>query len=110
MQQIPVWKEKPIPVMVRCQDIHQWPESSDLVVQFQTSERHYTAFVEPKYVKEGEKLLVAAVIADVGEEGDWLVQIPVETLTSGPRFLVRAGERDEVLVHNTSPVSLGNDS
>ena len=104
MQLIPDWKEEPIPVMVRCKDIHQWPEGNDLVVQFETSEGHYTAFVEAKYVREGEMLLVGAVIADVGDKGDWLVQIPVETLTSGPRFLVRAEERDKVLVYNADPV------
>ena len=104
MQQIPVWKEDPIPVMVRCEDIFPWPDGNDLMVQIQTTSGRFTGFVDAKYVRTDEKLLVGAVIADVGNAGDWLVHVPVEALNAGPRIAVKAEEREKLLVFSTSPV------
>ena len=98
MQQVPVWRNEPTPVMVRCQEVRAWPDGPDFIVQFQTAEGQFVAFVDIKYVKAEEKLLMASVIADVGDEGDWLVGLPAETFTSGPQIVVKAGEREEVLV------------
>ena len=98
---VPTWREEPQPVMVRCQEVRAPSDPGyrgDLIVQFETSEGQFVAFVDVKHVRVDDKLLKALVVADVGDEGDWLVGLPAETFTSGPQILVRAGERDKVLV------------
>ena len=98
MQQLTKWRDKPEAVMVRCQDMRPYPGGPDWIVQFETSERRFVAFVDLKHINAEEKLLMAKVVADIGEEGDWLVGLPAEVFNASSRIVVKAEERDEVLV------------
>lgn len=98
MKDLPVWRNEPTPVMVRCQDIRPYPGGPDWIVQFRNSERQFVAFVDLKHINVEEKLLFAKIIADVGDNGDWLVGLPAEVYNASSRIVVKADERDEVLV------------
>ena len=96
MIKTPEWRKKPQPVFVNLLKAVDFPAGDDeYIVQFQNHEGHFTSFVPKKYVIPEEKYLYAAIIADV--DGGVLVDIPNETLTSGPRLLVLDSEVEEVL-------------
>ena len=98
MEQSTRWRDKPETVMVKCQDIRPYPGGPDWIVQFETSERRFVAFVDLKFIDAEKMLLMAEVVADVGNQGDWLVGLPAEIYNASSRIVVKADERDQVLV------------
>ena len=92
---VPQWRIQPEQVWVRCLNIKDLGRDEEFVVQFAANGKEYVSFVPKRFVNEADRLLQALIIADV--DGGLLVDIPVETLTSGPRILVAEGERDSVL-------------
>ena len=93
--QIPKWRMEPQQVWVNCQNIKESDLPEELIVQFKSNGEHFTSFVPKRFVNSAERRLQAIIIADV-EEG-LLVDIPAETLTSGPRILVTDSEKEQVL-------------
>ena len=65
-------------------------------MQFETNGQEYISFVPARFVNEDNRGLGACIIADVS--GGVLVDIPADTLSSGPRVMVRDSERDAVLM------------
>ena len=94
-QKIPKWRAEPQEVWVNCERIKELDQGGESIVHFVVNGEKYVSFVPVEFVNLADFRLQALVIADV--EGDLLVDIPVETLTSGPRILVKAGEKDSVL-------------
>ena len=92
---IPQWRIQPQQVWVNCRDVKDLGREEEFVVQFAANGEEYVSFVPKHFVNEASRLLQALIIADV--DGGFLVDIPVETLTSGPRILVAEGEKDSVL-------------
>ncbi|MCY4623395.1 MAG: hypothetical protein OXC99_00065 [Chloroflexi bacterium] len=92
---IPRWRTQPQQVWVNCQLIRDLGRDEEFVVHFIANGEHYISFVPKRFVNATARLLQGLIVADV--EGGLLVDIPVETLTSGPRILVSEGERDSVL-------------
>lgn len=105
MIQTPKWRVQPEPVLVNCIDVQEWPSGNDFVVQFQTLAGQFTAFVQKRFVKVEEKALLAAIIADI--DGGVLVDIPTETINSGPRLVIRDEERDKVLIFDNWVINHG---
>ncbi len=95
MVKIPEWRQDPEPVLVNCLKVHEWPQFGEYIVQFENHEGHFTSFVPKQHVIPDGKFLHAFIIADV--ENGVLVDIPAETLTSGPRIQVTNAEKDTVL-------------
>ena len=104
MINIPSWRQTPEQVFLKCLAVAKAPNEREYVVQFETSLGKFTAFVPNQYVNVEGKYISAAIIADV--EDGILVDIPVETLTSGPRFLIKDSEKEELL--NFHAVGGGN--
>ena len=102
---IPQWRVKPQEVWVNCQDVKELNQEEEFIVHFEANGEEYVSFVPKRFVDLGERRLQALVIADV--DGGLLVDIPVETLTSGPRILVREGEKDSVLTFSGWNVANG---
>ena len=92
---IPQWRLPPQQVWLKCQDVRAFGSGEELLVQFAANGEDHVSFVPKQFVNFSQFLLQALVIADV--EGGLLVDIPVETLTSGPRILVTEAEKDSVL-------------
>ena len=103
MPTIPSWRLEPEPVLIPCHTIKEgkgWLLPDELAVQFRMDGEEYTSFVPARFVDRERSGLMAAIIADC--EDSWLVDIPVETLTSGPRILVPAAEKERVIRVNDS--------
>ena len=94
------WKDKPERVWVRCRkvksDIQPFEALNEVVVSFEINGGTYTAFVPKEYVDLEKRLIAATIVADYGN--DYLIDIPVETLTSGPRFLVPEAEKGNLVI------------
>ena len=91
---IPQWKVDPEQVWLKCEDVRELNEGEALV-SFTANAEQYVSFVPKRFLDMTRCRLQALVIADV--EGGLLVDIPVETLTSGPRLFVPAWEQEAVL-------------
>ena len=92
---IPEWRIDPEQVWLRCKDMTDLNEG-EVVVHFMTNKEQYVSFVPKRFLDRSKLMLQALVIADV--EGGLLVDIPTETLTSGPRIFVPKWEQEAVLV------------
>ena len=96
MLEMPDWRMDPKPVLVNCLKVHEMPNQREYIVQFESQRGNFTAFV-PKHNVDAERMgLHALIIADIRDKG-YLLDLPVETLTSGPRLLVFENEKDKVL-------------
>lgn len=87
MIEIPRWRPEPELVWIPCKTVRQLPDLKEFVVQFDIDGQEYTSFVPARFVDEDNSGLGACIIADVN--AGVLVDIPADTLTSGPRLLVR---------------------
>ena len=92
---VPQWRIHPEQVWLNCQDVRDLGRDGEFVVHFAANGEEYVSFVPKRFLNVADCLLQALIIADV--DGGLLVDIPVETLTSGPRILVAEGEKDSVL-------------
>ncbi len=92
---IPQWRMDPEQVWLQCGDMTELNEG-EAVVHFMANKEQYVSFVPKRFLDMIHHRLQALVIADV--EGGLLVDIPAETLTSGPRIFVPESEQDAVLV------------
>jgi hypothetical protein len=96
MIETPNWRVNPEPVLINCTNIQEFDNPhNEIIVQFETSKGHFTSFVQKIHVMEQAKKLHAFIIADV--QDGFLIGLPAETLTSGPRLLVNNQEKDAVL-------------
>ena len=91
---IPEWRIDPEQVWLKCKDVREF-SGDEVMVHFTANEEQYVSFVPKRFLDRSGYMLQALVIADV--EGGLLVDIPVETLTSGPRIFVPAREKEAVL-------------
>ena len=105
MFQISNWRTEPEHVLLNCSEVRYMPDRDEFVVQFRTKNGNYTSFVPKQYVDADNRQMHAYIVADV--DGGVLVLIPAETLTSGPRLLVKESERDELLTASDRVSSYG---
>ena len=91
----PQWRTEPEQVWINCQAIKEFGQHEEFIVQFETNGESYVSFVPKRFVDLSSSGMQAVIIADV--DGGVLVDIPAETLTSGPRILVLDTEKDSVL-------------
>ena len=95
------WKKPPENVWLKCMEVsakeHQpfYRIFQEYVVQFCTNGLLYTAFVPEEFMDVENGRLAAQVVAEYGD--DLLVDIPVETLTTGTRVRVGIWEKDHIL-------------
>ena len=97
MQKFPMWKLDPEPVLILCQVIKEGSKREELIVQFKINGDVYTAFVPEQFVNREKSGLKAFIVADFGDS--WLIDIPTETLTSGPRVRVPDDEKASVVLN-----------
>ena len=95
MIQIPEWRTEPQQVWITCRQFRKLGSFDEYLVQFDANGATYTAFVPARFCDHQNKALRGSIIADYND--DFLVDLPTETLTSGPRILVRGSERESVL-------------
>ncbi len=97
--QVPTWRGQPVPVWIQCQSVTRGGIlllPYEVAVHFEVDGEQFTSFVNEKFVDEGNKRLAGAIIADFNDS--WLVDIPAETLTSGPRLLVPKADQGSAVV------------
>ena len=94
MIQIPEWRTEPQQVWIACRQFRKLESFDEYLVQFDANGFTYTAFVPARYFDHQNQALRGSIIADYND--DLLVDLPTETLTSGPRILVRGAERESV--------------
>ena len=92
--QAPQWRTEPKAVEIKCDHVRQGNDPAEFIVQFRVRGAEFTAFVPKKFVNSSNKVLKGFIVADV--DGDWLVDLPVETLTSGSR--IRVHKNDQVIL------------
>ncbi len=94
------WKDEPELVWVQCDkvkpDIQPFQALNEVVVSFKINGGKYTAFVPKEFVDLEKRRIAATIVADYGN--DYLVDLPVETLTSGPRILVPESEKGNLVI------------
>ena len=93
---IPRWRQVQQPVWIACTEIRELPELEEYVVQFMANGKQYTAFVPTEYIDFRRRALSGQIIADIDE--GVLVDIPTETMNSGPRIIVTDSETSTVFV------------
>ncbi len=94
---IPQWKVPPEPVQIKCTVIKDSGHPGELIVQFESKREKYTSFV-PDFVVDRERQTIHAhIVAEVGPDA-WLVDLPAETLTTGPRIRVDKDEEGKLLL------------
>ena len=93
---IPRWRQETEPVWIACKEMKELPELEEHVVQFMANGELYTAFVPSHFLNLDKYALAGQIIADIDE--GFLVDIPTETLNSGPRIIVTSVEKDQVFV------------
>ncbi len=95
---VPVWRESPEPVWINCKEVFEdtpFKAVNEVIVQFVINNEEYTAFVLKKFINPHIPGLQAFIVAE--HRGGLLVNMPTETLTSGPNILVPLEEVDKVL-------------
>ena len=93
------WFKDPIPVWIKCREIFEdnpFKAVGEVIVQFVVNNQEYTAFVLKKFVNPDIPGLQGFITGK--DLGDFLVNMPTETLTSGPNIVVPAAEKDTVLI------------
>ena len=101
---VPQWRDEPEPVWINCGDVRSLRDE-EFLVSFNANGKDFISFVPSRFIDPDKRLLQAVIIADVDE--GLLVDIPVETLTSGPRILVLDSEKDSVLTFSNPVTSVG---
>lgn len=94
------WRAEPSQVWLQCSrmnsDIQQIRALNEIVVHFEINGSKYTAFVPEEFVDVEKRLISALIVADYGN--DYLLDLPVETLTSGVRFRIPEAEKGNLVV------------
>ena len=96
MPQLPEWRNQPELIWIRCNTVNKVEQNKEYVVQFKTNGGEYTAFVPEQFIDDKISGLKAYIVADIGDS--CLVDIPVETLTSGSRIRLQNCEKNSVIV------------
>jgi hypothetical protein len=96
--QVPIWRGQSVPVWIQCQSVarHKFLLPYEVAVHFEVDGKQFTSFVNEKFVDQDNKRLAGAIIGDFND--NWLVDIPAETLISGPRLLVPKVDQGSVVV------------
>lgn len=94
---IPDWKVPPEPVQIKCTVIRDSGHPGELIVQFESKREKYTAFVPDFVVDRERQTIYAYIVAEVDPDA-WLVDLPAETLTTGPRIRVDKDEEGKLLL------------
>ena len=97
MPKVPEWRDEPQQVWITCHEIRDLPQMEECVVLFRVNGEEFTSFVPKRFVDAQSKAMQGAIVAEF--DGDLLIDIPAETLTSGPRILVPESQIKSVLIY-----------
>ena len=97
MPKMPDFKLDPESVWIALQEVRDISRPEEYLVQFKVRGEQFVAFVPRKYVDFEKKRMFGVVYAEF--EGDLLVEMPAETLTSGPRMRVPRDEIESLLTY-----------
>lgn len=95
----PEWIAPPREIRIRCEKITKIGNSEELMIYIKINGEDFTAFIPPTMdfiINTVEKTIKAFLVAKFDE--DLLVDLPVETLTSGPRIRIPKAHIDEVVI------------
>mgnify|MGYP001091052303 CR=1 FL=1 len=93
-QKIPIWQLEPIPAKIQCTLVTKGLHKDEYSVQFIGDGESFTAFVPSAYVDVANKRIMVSVVAEFDD--NYLIDLPVDTLTSGPR--IRLPKTSKVLI------------
>ena len=97
MPRVPEWRDEPEQVWIICQEMRDLPQLDEFLVLFKVNGEQFTSFVPKRFVDHDKMAIRGAIIAEFN--GDLLIDIPAETLTSGPRILVPISQVESVLTY-----------
>jgi len=92
------WIWPPLQGSLKCYYVGRGDVEWQRAVQFEIDERKYLSLVPKEAVDEEQKTMMISIIGLL-EDGTYLIDLPAETLTSGPRLRIR--KDDPVLVYDT---------
>ena len=92
------WIWPPLQGSLKCYYVGRGDVEWQRAVQFEIDERKYLSLVPKEAVDEEQETMTVSIIGSL-EDGTYLIDLPAETLTSGPRLRIR--KDDPVLVYDT---------
>lgn len=96
--EIPQFRDRPQPVWLLCEQISREKDHPEYVVRFCIGGELFLTFVPVALadsVDEAGKRLKAFIVADF--DNDWVIDVPGETMPSGPRFRVPSTQQGLIL-------------
>ena len=84
----PEWISPPRPGALTCTYVGRGDVDWQRAVQFEVSGQRYTSLVPVEAVDQDRKTLRISIIGSL-RDGSYLVDLPAETFTSGPRLQIR---------------------
>ncbi len=96
--EMPEWIWPPWPVSLKCSYVGRGDVEWQRAVQFEIDERKYTSLVPAEAVDEEHETMTVSIIGSLND-GTYLMDLPAETLTSGPRLRIR--KDDPILTYDT---------
>ena len=94
MQLIPTWRSEPEPVLIKIK-ILGTDSSGQILAEFRVGGHTYVVSVEETLIDQAQNKMTALIIADV-VGGNYLVDLPGESLAAGSRIMAKAGEFERV--------------
>ena len=92
------WISPPLQGSLKCYYVGRGDVEWQRAVQFEIDERKYLSLVPKEAVDEEQKTMMISIVGSL-EDGAYLIDLPAETLTSGPRLRIR--KDDPILIHDT---------
>ena len=96
--EMPEWIWPPLSGVLKCSYVGRGDVEWQRAVQFEIDECKYTSLVPAEAVDEEQETITISIIGSL-EDGTYLMDLPAETLTSGPRLRIR--KDDPILVYDT---------
>lgn len=96
--EMPEWIWPPLSGALKCYYVGRGDVEWQRAVQFEIDERKYLSLVPKESVDEEQKTMTVRIIGLL-KDGTYLIDLPAETFTSGPRLRIR--KDDPILIHDT---------
>lgn len=97
--QVPNWIESPKQISIRCEKITKIEGTQELLIHIKINGDDFTIFLPEEnspVIDISNQTIKANLVATFNE--DYLVDLPVDTLTSGPRIRIPKAQIPEVVI------------
>ena len=100
------WNNKPEPIWISFEKVADEMQAfkilGETIIQLVIGNRRLTAFVPDRFLDRENNRLAAYTLASQGQ--NILIELPVETLDSGPRLLVPSSQMGDLVTTRTREI------